>query len=75
MTPFYNASTPTRGNWFQTNQTEHVSDDNAGDTVTSACVTNGKYIWHFSGKFDQYLSLYCGPVKPELQTGPGYWFL
>ena len=40
MTSFYYASTPTRGNWFQTNQPEHELDDRAGDTVTSVCVTN-----------------------------------
>ena len=39
MTSFYYASTPTRGNWFQTNQLEHESDDRAGDTVTFVCVT------------------------------------
>ena len=38
-------------------------------------------IWHHdilrakSDKFDQHLSLYCGAVKPKLQTGPGYLFL
>ena len=32
-------------------------------------------IWHFSGKFDQHLSLYCGSVKAKFKTGPGYWFL
>ena len=40
MTPSYYASTPTRGNWFQTNQPGHKSDDHAGDTVTSVCVTS-----------------------------------
>ena len=24
-------------------------------------------IWHFSGKFDQHLSLYCGFVKPKTE--------
>ena len=42
MTSFYYASTLTHGNWFQTNQPEHESDDCAGDTVTSVCVTNEK---------------------------------
>ena len=42
MTSFYYASTPIRGNWFQANQPEHESDDHAGDTVTSVCVTNEK---------------------------------
>ena len=51
MTSFYYASTPTCGKWFQTNQPEHELDDHAGDTVTSACVTNEKDR-HFSGKFD-----------------------
>ena len=39
------------------------------------CVLPMVKIWHFSSKFDQHLSLYCGPVKPKLKTGPGYWFL
>ena len=30
---------------------------------------------HFSGKFDQHLSLCCGSVKLKFNTGPGYWFL
>ena len=42
MTSFYYASTQTRDNWFQTNQPEQESDDRAGDTVTSVCVTNEK---------------------------------
>ena len=42
MMSFYCASTPTRGHWFQTNQLEHESDDPAGNTVTSVCVTNEK---------------------------------
>ena len=43
MTSFYNASSiPARGNWFQTNQPEYESDDCAGDTVISVCVTNDK---------------------------------
>ena len=44
MTSFYYASKPLRGNWFHTNQPEHESDDRAGDTVTSVCVTNEKDI-------------------------------
>ena len=44
MTSFCYASTPTCGNWFQPNQTEHESDDRASDTVTSMCVTNEKDI-------------------------------
>ena len=67
-------STPTHGNWFQTNQPELELNDCAGDPVTSLCVPMRK-IWHFSGKFDQYLSLYWGAVKPELQMGTRYWFL
>ena len=42
MTSFYNASSPTRGNWFQTNQPEHESDDCPADIVTSVCVANEK---------------------------------
>ena len=38
MTSFYYAFTPTRGNWFQTNQPEPESGDRAGDTVTPLCV-------------------------------------
>ena len=74
MTSFYYVSTTTRSNWFQTNQPEHESDDRAGDTVTSLGATNEKDV-ALSGKFDQPLSLYCGAVKPKLQTGQGYWFL
>ena len=33
------------------------------------CVLPMRKIWHFSGKFDQHLSLYCGAVKSKLQTG------
>ena len=32
-------------------------------------------IWHFSDKFYQHLSLYCGSVRIKLQVGPGYWFM
>ena len=39
------------------------------------CVLPIVKIWHFSGKFDQHLSLYCGSVKPKFKTGPGYRFL
>ena len=39
---FSYASTPKRGNWFQTNQPEHELDYRVGDTVTSVCVTNKK---------------------------------
>ena len=42
MMSFYYASTPTHGNWFQTNQPEPKSGDRAGDTVTSVCVINDK---------------------------------
>ena len=31
MIPFYYASSPTCGNWFQTNQPEHELNDHAGD--------------------------------------------
>ena len=41
MTSFYYASSPTHGNWFQTNQPEQELDDCAGDTVTSVCVGGG----------------------------------
>ena len=37
---FYYASTPTCGNWFQTIQLKHKSDDHAGDAVISVSVTN-----------------------------------
>ena len=39
------------------------------------CVCYQWQIWHFSGKFNQHLSLYCGSAKPKFETGPGYWFL
>ena len=70
MTSFYYASTSTRGNWFQTNQPEHESDDCAGDTATSGCVTNDKN-WHFSGKFDLTFVtlLWCSKTKITERTG------
>ena len=42
MTSFDHVMIPTSGNWFQTNPVEHESDDRAGNTVFSLCVTNGK---------------------------------
>ena len=63
----------TRGNWFQTNPLEHESDDRAGNTVSSVCVLPMVKILHFSGKFDQHLSLCCGYVKLKFTTGPEYW--
>ena len=68
-------SIPTHGNWFQTNRIplEHGSDDCPDNTVYSV-LPMGK-IRHFSGKFDQDLSLYCGSIKPKFQTGLGDWFL
>ena len=42
MTSFDHVMIPTRGNWFQTSPLEHESDDRAGNTVFSLCVTNGK---------------------------------
>ena len=38
MSSFYYASTPARGNWFQPKQSDHESDDHAGDTITSLCI-------------------------------------
>ena len=74
MMSIYYASTPTRGNWFQTNQPEHESDDRAGDTVTSVCVTNEREI-ALQLQFDQHLSLYCGAAKPKLRGNQdiGFW--
>ena len=46
MTSFDHVMIPTRGNWFQTNPPEHESDDRAGNTVCSVCVTNGKDMAH-----------------------------
>ena len=62
---FYYAFIPTCGNWFKKNQPKHKLDDCAGDTVTLVLlyVLPVRKIWHFSGKFDQHLSLYCGAVK------------
>ena len=71
ITSFNHVMIPTRGNWFQTNPLEHESDDRA-DLL---CRFYMYLSWHFSGKFDQHLSLYCGSVKPKFKTGPGYWFL
>ena len=43
MMSFDHVMIPTRGSWFQTNSLlDHESDDRAGNTVSSACVTNGK---------------------------------
>ena len=42
MTSFDHVMIPTRDDWFQTNPLEHGSDDRAGNTVSSVCVTNGK---------------------------------
>ena len=42
MTSFHYASTTTHGNWFQTNQPEHESDDSASDRVIFVCITNEK---------------------------------
>ena len=46
MTSIYYASTPTRGNLFQTNQQEHESDDRESDIVTSmyVCYQSERYI-------------------------------
>ena len=58
-------------NWFQTNQPDHESDDRP----LFLCFTHEKD-GILSTKF-KHLSLYCGSVKPKLQTGPEYmyWFL
>ena len=42
MTSFYYAIISTNGNWFQTNQSEHESNDCAANTVTCVCVINEK---------------------------------
>ena len=73
MTSFDHVMITTRGNWFQTNPLEHKSDDCARNTVSSVLLM--VKIWHFSGKFDQHLSLYYGSIKPKFRTGLGYWFL
>ena len=86
MTSFDHITIPTCGNWFQINPLEHELDDRAGNTEFSvSMVTHTQKILcvlpmvlkisHFSGKFDQHLSLYCGSVKPKFKTGSGYWFL
>ena len=63
MMSYNYAISPTRGNWFQTNQPRHESDDPVGNTVTpSVCVANEK-LMVLSGKFDQQLSLYRGSVN------------
>ena len=71
MTSFHYAIIPPRGKWFQTNQPDHESDDRA----LVLCVLPMRKMWYFTGKYDQHLSLYCGSVKPKLQTGSGYWFM
>ena len=75
MTSFDYIIIPTCGNWFQTNPLHSINwmiIDSAGNTVSSVCVTNGKDDRHFSSKFDQHLSLYCGSSQAEFQTGLGY---
>ena len=42
ITLIYYAFTPTRGNWFQTNQPKHESGDRVCDKITSVCVTKEK---------------------------------
>ena len=46
MTSFYNAIVPAHGNWFQIDQLDHESDDQA----LPLCMLPMKKIWHFSGK-------------------------
>ena len=79
MTSCYFASTPTRGNWFQTNQPEHELDDHAGDPAISVCVfISMRKIWHFRGGTSAANLInfcHCDAVKPKLQSGQGYWFL
>ena len=59
-----------RGNWFQTNQPDHESDDHA----ILLCVLP-KRTWHFSSKiWSTFVTvLWCS--KTEITDGPGYWFL
>ena len=42
MTSFDNIIMPICGKWFETKPLENESDDRAGNTVSSVCVTNGK---------------------------------
>ena len=73
ITSFYYAIIPASGNWLQTNQPDHESNDRA---LLLCVLPMKKKRYDISGaKSDQHLSLYCGSVKPKLQTGPGYWFL
>ena len=66
MTSFFNAIISARGNWFQSNQPDHESDDHA----LLLCVLPMRKIWHSVAKFDQHLSMYCSSRKSKLQTGP-----
>ena len=67
MTSFCYASMPTCGNWFQTKQLKHESDDHI---IKCFLVCHQ---WERHGTSDHHLSLNCGLVKPKLQIGLGYW--
>ena len=57
---------PTRGNWVQTNPLQHESDDWAGNTVSCACVTNGKDMALQCQILSTFVSAF-GSVKPTLK--------
>ena len=72
MTSFYYASTPTRGNCFQTKQKDYDSDDCAGDRVTSVCVTNEKDVAFQRQIWSTFVSvLLC--IKTKIPDGNGEW--
>ena len=57
MTSFNRVMMLTHSNWFQTNPLEHESDDPADLVCRGVCVLSMVTICHFSGKYDQHLSL------------------
>ena len=68
---FYYASTPIRGNWFQTNQPEQeIGWSHIWYSNFYVC-----YQWERYGtstaKLDQHLSLYCGAVKTKITERTG----
>ena len=72
MTSFYYASTPTRDNWFQTNQSEHELDDLAGDPVTSVCVLRMRKMQHCRRQIWSTFVTVCSKTKITDGTWIGF---
>ena len=54
---------PARGNWFQTNQPDHESDDRSLLLCVLQIEKND-----IQRQIGQHFTLYCGTVKSKLQT-------